>query len=132
MGATENKALVREYLDRIGRGDARFSDLFADDIVWWVPPGSDNGGTYEGKAAVLELISGGSGQYSATVPMKFVIEEIVADEEWACVQLILETQTAKGEDYRNFYHIAFRIRDGRIALAKEYLDTKYSADVLGH
>ena len=132
MGAAENKALVLEYLDRIGRGDASFSDLFAEDIVWWVPPGSENGGTYEGKPAALELISGGSGQYSSADPMKFIIEEIVADEDWACVQLILETKTAKGADFRNFYHIAFRIRDGRIALAKEYLDTKYSADVLGH
>ncbi len=64
--------------------------------------------------------------------MKFIIEEIVAVEEWASVQLILEAKTAKGDDYRNFYHIAFRIRDDRIVHAKEYLDTKYSADVLGN
>jgi len=132
VGAPENRALIREYLDRIGRGDPSFSDLFADDIVWWVPPGSENGGTYEGKAAVLELIGGGLGQYSSSDPMKFIIEEIVADEDWASVQLILEAKTAKGDDYRNFYHIAFRIRDGRIALAKEYLDTKHSADIFGH
>lgn len=132
MGAAENEALVREYLDRIGRGDPSFSDLFSDDIVWWVAPGSENGGTYHGKAKVLDLISGGSAQYSATDPMKFIIETVVANEEWASVQLILETKTAKGDDYRNFYHIAFQIRDGQIALAKEYFDTKYSADVLGH
>ena len=131
MGAAANRELVREYLDRIGRGDPSFSDLFAEDIVWWVPPGSDKGGTYEGKAAVLELISGGVGEYSSEQPIKFIIEEIVADEEWASVQLILEAKTAKGDDYRNFYHIAFRIREGLIELAKEYLDTKYAADVRG-
>ena len=94
MGAAENRALVREYLDRIERGDPSFSDLFSEDIVWWVPPGSENGGTYEGKTAVLDLISGGVGQYSDTHPMKFIIEEIVADEEWASVQLILEEITS--------------------------------------
>ena len=81
MGAAENRELVREYLDRVGRGDPSFQDLFADDILWWVPPGSDKGGTYKGKAAVLELIGGGVGEYSSDDPMKFIIEEIVADEE---------------------------------------------------
>ena len=113
------------------QGDPTLPDLLADDASWWVPPSSPMGGTHQGKEAVLALMGGGIDLYDADVPIQIEIEEIVAEGEWVCVQLILEAKTAKGDDYRNFYHIAFRIRDGRIAQAKEYLDTKYAADVFG-
>ena len=38
--------------------------------------------------------------------------------------------TAKGADYRNFYHWAFRVRDGRICAVKEYVDTLYAQRTL--
>ena len=129
MGARENTALVEEYLTRIGKQDPSFEKLLADDVVWWVPPGSEAGGTYRGKATVLDFIRSGSGKYSATAPFEITIERVVADDEWAAVQLIIDTKTADGRDYRNHYHIAFEIRDGEIVFAKEYPDTKYAHDV---
>lgn len=119
---------AREYLDRLGRGDPRFEELLADDVVWWVPAGSIAGGTYRGKPAVLELIRGGSAKYSDSQPPKFSIEQIVAEGEWACVQLVLEAHTASGRPYRNEFHLAFRVRDGQIVLAREYLDTQHAND----
>jgi len=131
MGARENAALVCEYLARVSRGDPSFSDLFADDIVWWVTPGSKAGGTYEGRAAVLEMIGAGVERYAAGAPLTFEIERVVADDEWASVQLVLEARTAAGRAYRNHYHIAFQLRAGAIVYAKEYLDTKVAADAFG-
>jgi ketosteroid isomerase-like protein len=131
VGARENTALIEEYLARIGRRDPRFAELLADDVVWWVPPGSDAGGTYRGKPAVLEFIAKGAGKYASDPPLRFEIERIVADDEWACAQLVLQARTAAGRDYRNYLHIAFQIRDGRIALAREYVDTKLAHDAFG-
>jgi ketosteroid isomerase-like protein len=124
MGARENEALVREYLARVGRGDPGFADLLADDVVWWTPPGTAHGGgSREGKDAVLAFIRHGSAKYSTDAKFELEIEAIVADEEWACAQLVLRTETARGAPYVNWLHIAFRIRAGRIALAREYSDT---------
>jgi ketosteroid isomerase-like protein len=122
------KAVVREYLDRIGKGDPRFEELLADEIVWWVPPGSEAGGTYRGKDAVLGLIRSGSVKYAAGEPLRFEVERIVAEGEWVCVQTVLEARTARGRDYRNYFHLAFQVRSGRIVLAREYLDTQHAND----
>ena len=70
MGAAENKKLIRSYFKMIATGSPKLPELLADDVVWWVPPGSDMAGTYEGKAKVLELMGSGVGLYDPSVPMK--------------------------------------------------------------
>ena len=126
MSAEANKAIVRAYLEKMRQGDPTLPDLLADDASWWVPPSSPMGGTHQGKDAVLALMGGGVGLYDADVPMQIEIEEMVAEGAWVCVQLILEARTARGEPYRNHYHFAFRIRDGRIHAVREYVDTLYA------
>ena len=58
------------------------------------------------------------------------IQQMVAEDDWVCVQLVIEAKTAKGEDYRNHYHFAFQLRDGKLAFVKEYVDTKYAHEKL--
>jgi ketosteroid isomerase-like protein len=123
------KAVVLEYLDRIGRGDPGFEKLLDDGVVWWVPPGSKAGGTYRGKPAVLGLIRDGSAKYARGAPLRFTVEQVVAEGEWVCVQAVLDTRTAGGRDYRNYFHLAFQVRADRIVLAREYLDTQHANDV---
>jgi hypothetical protein len=130
MGAAENKKLIRTYFKRIATGDPKVAEMLADDVAWWVPPGSDMAGTYEGKAKVLEMMGSGIGLYDPTVPMKITVEDMVAEGSSVCVQFVLEAKTAKGRDYRNHYHFVFKLRRGKIALVKEYVDTKYAHDLL--
>jgi len=130
MSAEANKALIREYFERVGRGDPNVADLIAEDATWWVPPASPLGGLYEGKARVLELMGSGVDLYDPGAPMQIQVEEMVAEGEWVCVQLVIQATTAKGEDYRNHYHFAFRLRDAQIVAAKEYVDTLYAQRML--
>jgi ketosteroid isomerase-like protein len=130
MGAAENKKLIRTYFKRIATGDPKLAEMLADDVAWWVPPGSAMAGTYEGKAKVLELMGSGIGLYDPTVPMKITVEDMVAEGSSVCVQFVLEAKTAKGRDYRNHYHFVFKLRRGKIVLVKEYVDTKYAHDLL--
>jgi ketosteroid isomerase-like protein len=46
------------------------------------------------------------------------------------VQLVVDAKTAAGLPYRNDYHFAFRIRDGKLAAVREYVDTKYASELL--
>jgi ketosteroid isomerase-like protein len=126
MGAAENKELVRRYLAAMRAGDPGLPDLLSDEVSWWVPPSSAFGGTFEGKQAVLALMARGIGLYDTSAPMELHIEEMVAEGELVCVQLVIEARTARGEPYRNHYHFAFRVRDGRICAVKEYVDTLYA------
>ena len=130
MSTQANKAVIREYFERVQRGDPSVADLIADDASWWVPPASPLGGLYEGKARVLELMGSGVDLYDPATPMQIRVEEMVAEGEWVCVQLVIEATTARGASYRNHYHFAFRLRDAKILAAKEYVDTLYAQRML--
>ncbi len=130
MSATDTKRRIEEYFRKVQSGDPSTPDAFAEDIRWWVPPGSDMAGTYEGKAAVLAMFAKGVGLYSQTDPMRIHVETLVAEGEAVSAQVIIEAKTARGKDYRNHYHFAFVLRDGLIASVKEYVDTQYAHDVL--
>jgi hypothetical protein len=130
MGAAENKKLIETYFERISTGDPKLPEMLADDVTWWVPPGSDMAGTYEGKARVLELMGSGIALYDQTTPMTIEVQEMVAEGNTVCVQLVLEAKTARGRDYRNHYHFVFELERGKIRAVKEYVDTKYAHDVL--
>ena len=128
MSIEENKAVVREYFRRVGAGDPEVPSLFADDVTWWVPRSSPLGGVHRGKPAVLALMSQGVDLYQP--PLRVEIEEMVAERDWVCVQLVIEAKSAAGLPYRNDYHFAFQLRDGRIAAVREYVDTQYAAETL--
>ena len=130
MGAASNKRLIAGYFDKITKGDPTLPEMLADDVTWWVPPGSDMAGTYRGKAAVLAMMGAGVGLYSQAEPMKITVEKMVAEGDDVCVQFVLEALTAKGRRYRNHYHFAFTLRGEKIAAVKEYVDTKYAHDLL--
>lgn len=130
MSVAENKRVVRRYFDAVRQGDPELADLFADDVSWWVPPSSPLGGLHDGKAAVLALMSSGTGLYDADHPMELAIERMLAEDDWVSVELTLDARTAAGEPYRNHYHFAFRIADGRICEVREHLDTLYAQQKL--
>ena len=128
MGIEENKALVREYFRRMQAGEPTVAEMMTEDVTWWVPQSSELGGTHRGKEAVLALMGKGVDLYQ--LPLRVEIEEMVAERDQVCVQLVVEAKTAAGLPYRNDYHFAFRIRDGKLAAVREYVDTKYASDLL--
>jgi ketosteroid isomerase-like protein len=130
MSAADNKRLVRGYFDAMLSGDPGLPDLLAEDVTWWVPPSSPLGGLHSGKPAVLELMESGVGLYDSSHPMEVVVEQMIAEDDWVSVQVTLEAKTAAGAPYRNHYHFAFRVVDGRIREVREYLDTLYAQQKL--
>jgi ketosteroid isomerase-like protein len=128
MTISENKALIRSYFDAISHGEADIADLFADEISWWVPAGSDFGGLHEGKEAVMAFLAGGVGYYAEEAPMLITIEQIIAEDDWVACQFTIEATTASGKPYKNYYHFAFQIEQGKIRFVKEYLDTHYAKE----
>ena len=106
--------LIDAYFDRVGSGDPSVADLFSDDVVWRTPQSSPMAGPYIGKAAVLELMSGGVGLYDPSVPMKLRRDAIAANGEQVFVEMTITARTGQGEPYENHYVFVFTIRDLRI------------------
>ena len=130
MSSAANKRLVRRYFDLVRAGDPTLPELLADDVSWWVPPGSPLGGLHAGKESVLELMASGTGLYDPDHPLEVTIEQMIAEDAWVSVQLVLTARTAAGEPYQNHYHFAFRVEDGRIREVREHLDTLYAQQKL--
>jgi ketosteroid isomerase-like protein len=128
MRTDETRALVERYFELMKTGSPALPALLADDVSWWVPPSSPLGGLHEGKAKVLALMGQGVALYDG--PLAVTIESLIAEGDRAAAQLVIEGRTAKGEPYRNFYHFAFRARDGKICAVREYVDTLYAQQKL--
>ena len=128
MSTDETRALVRRYFDAMKAGSPKLPELLADDVTWWVPPSSPLGGLHDGKAKVLALMAQCVGLYDG--PLEVTIESLIAEGDRAAAQLVIDGRTAKGEPYHNFYHFAFRVRDGRISAVREYVDTLYAQQKL--
>jgi uncharacterized protein len=128
MTTDETRALVHRYFELMRAGSPALPALLADDVSWWVPPSSPLGGLHEGKAKVLALMAQGVALYDG--PLAVTIESVIAEGDRAAAQLVIEGRTAKGEPYRNFYHFAFRVRDGKICAVREYVDTLYAQQKL--
>lgn len=128
MRTEDTKALVQRWFDAMRAGSRELPDLLTDDASWWVPPSSPLGGLHEGKAKVLALMARGVGLYDGA--LEITIESLIAEGDRAAAQLVIDGRTAKGEPYHNFYHFAFRARDGRICAVREYVDTLYAQQKL--
>jgi ketosteroid isomerase-like protein len=130
MSAADNKRLIRRYFEAVRNADPALEELLSDEVSWWVPPGSAMGGLYDGKPAVLGLMSSGTGLYDSNHPLEVSIDQMIAEGDWVSVQLTIEARTARGEPYQNYYHFAFRIENGRIREVREHLDTLYAQQKL--
>lgn len=126
MSSEESKRVVRAYFDALQSGGERLPELLAEDVSWWVPPGSDFAGLHEGRQAVLEFLGGGVGYYADDPPLRVEVESLIAEGSRVACEFTITAKTAAGRDYLNHYHFAFEVENGRIRRVREYLDTHYA------
>ena len=126
MESSESKAVVERYFEVLSTGEGDLSALLTDDIVWWVPPGSDMAGEKRGRDDVLAFLGSGIDYYDETAPMDVTIRSMIAEGGQVACEFTIEATTAKGKPYRNYYHFVFEVDGGRITQVREYLDTYYA------
>jgi uncharacterized protein len=125
----KNKDLVRAILKHIGDFNIQeIGKLVTDDVIWWVNGGSQDGQYFYGKEASLKLI-GVVGENLVDSKIQLEIVGMIAEGDRVAVEVRSYGTMKNGNEYRNSYHEIYEIRDGLVALCKEYADTKYSADV---
>lgn len=121
MGIEENKAIVLEFLGRFSAG--RFEaalELLADEATWWIGGNFPLSGT-RSKAEMTELIKG----VAANMPSGLTLtpKGITAEGERVAVEVESYGKHNNGRVYNNQYHFLFVVKDGKIYIVREYLDT---------
>jgi len=132
MNIEDNKRLVLEFLGHYAHG--RYEDalaLLAEDCSWWLPghpeefpaAGSVDKATVRRRlTANLKLLPHG---------LEITTGAITAEDDRVAIEAESKATTLQGRLYHNRYHFLFVIRDGKIRLVKEYLDTLHVREVLG-
>ena len=131
MGIAENKQVVLDFYAAGARGDmdACFA-LLADDVTWTNIGSTQFSGTFTGKQALVEQLLGPlMGQLKAGIASE--IERLTAEGDIVIAQTTGSAETLDGRPYNNSYCQVVRIRDGKIAEVKEYMDTALIDSVFG-
>ena len=126
--AEARRAITRELFDALSRSDVAAIDaLYAEEFVLWSPGTLPFSGTHD-KAEALELTK----MITSAFPrgLRFTIDAMTVEGERVAVEAHSEGRHASGRDYRNQYHFLVKIRDGKIVMLKEYMDTQHATDVL--
>jgi ketosteroid isomerase-like protein len=87
-------------------------------------------GTYRGKADII-------GNYVPLLlarldgPIKITVTNAIAEGDQVFVEAQGESRTKDGLSYNNLYGIVLRLRDGKIAEIREYMDTELVKNIFG-
>lgn len=123
-----NKAVVRGFLEAMSRGDMdHILDAYAEDGYVHTMGSTPISGKY-GKAQIAEFASGIFGAFPKG--LTFTISSITAEDDRVAVEAESDGAHSSGQNYHNFYHFLFTLRDGKVISLKEYLDTQMILDVL--
>jgi ketosteroid isomerase-like protein len=130
MSAAENKKLLQQIYAALACGDGKpFVDALADDFVWRVKGVSNWAGEWRGKAEVrarlfAPLFAQFDGRYANTA------SRVIAEDDLVVVECQGKALTKSGQRYDNTYCIIYRVRDGKLSEATEYMDTVLADRVL--
>lgn len=123
MGIEENKAVVREWVRRWCENDHQaLGQLYDDEAFDWRISGLSPVSRKYRKTEVVELM----GKTFAT-PMKqklhLTVKNITAEEDRVALEAEGYGIYEDGSEFRNFYHLLFTVRDGKIIRGRAYMDT---------
>lgn len=127
MSTTDNKKIVNTFIDSVfaGINPELAIDLLADECTWWMPGNLPTSGLFEGKQTIVSSVLAADGGVikegsKFTEERTMICEGDRVSSEWAG-----GFQTVTGFDYKNRYHVAFELKDGKIIAIREYNDTQY-------
>lgn len=116
-------AVARAYFAAVEAGELP-DDLCCDDMTAWITTGGMmDKVAYQGLIRLLARM--------CKVPIRFTIDAITAEQDRVIAEARSEATLIDGQDYRQTYVFALRIRDGRIAhIAEHYNALETQAKLL--
>jgi uncharacterized protein len=126
-----NKQIVLKGYAALQAGDvASYFDGMAEDVTITYFGNHLFTGTYRGKADIMAnyvplLLSRLDG------PIKVTVTNAIAEGDQVFVEAQGESRTKDGLSYNNLYGIVLKLRGGKIAEIREYMDTELVKNIFG-
>jgi len=109
-----NHLLVRDFFVAIAKGELPDTLVTPDLAVWTLTGGNTDGARFQGGVKMLASLFGGTLEYS--------VDAITAEEDRAVAEVRSHGTLVNGEHYENTQVFTFRVREGRIAAVREYMN----------
>lgn len=126
MSTEDNRHLAIAFFERYDAGDiAGVLDLMADDITYWLAgkPGSNATSGERTKAEMADIFRRMEG--AMTGRLRMTVKGTVAEGDKVAVEAVSRGELRNGRVYEQEYHVLFTLRGGKIAAAREYMDTAH-------
>lgn len=127
MNLEDNRRIATEFFRRHDAGDVQGAlDLLADDCRYWLAgkPGTNaTGGIAHTKAQMADIFRRMND--AMTGPLRMQVKGTVAEGDKVAVEATSRGELKNGKVYEQEYHLLMTIRGGRIAAAREYMDTAH-------
>lgn len=126
-----NKQIVLNGYAALKAGDvATYFDSMTEDVTITYFGNHLFTGTYRGKADIMAnyvplLLARLDG------PIKITVTNAIAEGDQVFVEAKGESRTKDGLSYDNLYGIVLKLRDGKIAEIREYMDTELVKNIFG-
>jgi ketosteroid isomerase-like protein len=127
-----NKAFIASFLLAVGKGDAQaIMEAYAPDGYC-----ETMGRTLISGRFSRDQIASAANRIFDAFPagVEFEILTMTAEDDRVAVEAISKAVHVSGQPYSNHYHFLFQLRDGKIAIMKEFMDTELVTDIIcsGH
>jgi len=130
MTIERNKQIAAELFTRFSASDIPgVLALMTEDVTWQIPGKpelSPAAGTYN-KERIGKLFRRMLSQLESG--LKMTVLSTVAEGDKVAVEVESSGDLKNGRKYRQQYHVAITLRDGKIASVREYLDTQHAFEV---
>ena len=93
-----------------------------DDFIWWA---SGHGEIQDSVDAVMAIMRANYDERG----MQWTTIGATADGDRVALEAVCKVTLKNGAVYNNQFHFLFQIRDGRIAVMKEYHDTAHANEI---
>ena len=124
MSAEQNRQTVLKFFKRQMELNTMDESLVTDDCQWWAPGfGTMDKATFKNLVAQMAPVM-------PTMPTMTIVGT-TAEGDRVAVEATGSAKLSDGRVYENTYHFLFKLRDGRICLVKEYMDSQRAADMFG-
>lgn len=129
--AESNKKIVLQSYAALKAGNVDgYFDRLAEDVTVTYYGNHRFSRTFRGKADIMEnfvppLLDRLEG------PIKITVTNAIAEGDQVFVEAQGESRTKDGLDYNNLYGIVLKLKDGKIAEIREYMDTELTKTIFG-
>lgn len=121
------KDVVLRFLELMSRGDPEDTEkagaMFAEDAEFWIIGNLPMSGMVRGREAILEKRLRPGAKLTVPGSKQLQVGMTVAEGEYVATEWKSQRKVVGGPDYHNEFFGLFRIKDGKIHLLREYMDT---------